>query len=295
MSKKICINGDLGSGKTTISKLLRDCLGFKYYSTGEAQRNLANSLNISTLELNRRAESDDSIDKLIDSASRDIGLENTNYVVDSRMAWHFVEGAIKVRLVCHPRTSAQRIFTDKIREAEVYKSLDEALQEIAIRRESEQERFIRYYNIHIEDLHNYDLIVQADLVTQQEIVERIIDTIDLLPPSPSSQPLILLNPQMIFPFDSIRNVSKVEASKSEQMNPVTVLYHNDSFFVIDGHHRLAATLLAKGKWITARLANMDDLPKGISLEDFVKSEYIPSRVYDWEDAFGYRHQFYPEF
>ncbi len=51
----VTITGDLGSGKSTVSKKLADTLRARRYSAGTIQRGFAKSKSISTLELNQRS------------------------------------------------------------------------------------------------------------------------------------------------------------------------------------------------------------------------------------------------
>ncbi|MFN4256381.1 MAG: cytidylate kinase family protein, partial [Saprospiraceae bacterium] len=63
---KITITGDLGSGKSAVSKILCQKTGFPYVSTGQIQRQLAADMGMDTLEMNRRADWDPTIDERID-------------------------------------------------------------------------------------------------------------------------------------------------------------------------------------------------------------------------------------
>ena len=63
----ITITGQLGSGKSTVSKMLAERLKWQYYSTGMAQRTIAKKRGITTVELNRLAIIDPSIDHEIDA------------------------------------------------------------------------------------------------------------------------------------------------------------------------------------------------------------------------------------
>ena len=54
----ITITGNLGSGKSTICKILEDKFGFEIYSTGKVQRELARQMNMTTLEMNQLMCSD---------------------------------------------------------------------------------------------------------------------------------------------------------------------------------------------------------------------------------------------
>ena len=94
----ITITGNLGSGKSTIARIISEKYNFEIYSTGKVQRELAKQMNLSTLELNQLMMSDRKYDKMIDDATARISRENKdkNIIFDSRLAWHFVEYSFKV-------------------------------------------------------------------------------------------------------------------------------------------------------------------------------------------------------
>ena len=56
----ITIAGDLGSGKSTVAKILNKGNNFDYYSTGEIQREITKEKGVSTLELNQQMTTDKS-------------------------------------------------------------------------------------------------------------------------------------------------------------------------------------------------------------------------------------------
>ena len=71
----ITITGNLGSGKSTVGKLLSEKYGFEIYSTGKVQRELAKQMNLSTLELNQLMMSDRKYDHMIDDETARISRE----------------------------------------------------------------------------------------------------------------------------------------------------------------------------------------------------------------------------
>ena len=63
----ITLSGQLGSGKSTIGKMLATRLDYTFYSTGSAQRKIAAERGLTTLELNKLSMTDSSIDAQIES------------------------------------------------------------------------------------------------------------------------------------------------------------------------------------------------------------------------------------
>src|SRR5476651_209625 len=137
---QISVSGTLGSGKSTVAASLADILHWRYVSTGAAQRTIAQTLNMSTLDLNRIAENDRTIDHDVDAVFRHLSTVD-GIVVDSRMAWYFMPDSFRVRLVVSPQISARRIIEDKKRNAEKYSDAGSAIVKIMARAESEKLRF----------------------------------------------------------------------------------------------------------------------------------------------------------
>ncbi len=169
----ITLTGDLGSGKSSLAKRLCAYFEADYYSTGSAQRKLAAKRGVSTLDLNKMAETDPSIDREIDSIFENLAYEEKTYVVDSRMAWHFLPNSFKLRLTVEPETGAVRILGDQKRTMEGYEDVAEALEMIHKRKSSERSRFQNYYGVDTEDETNYDLIVDTTTLSHEAVFEKV--------------------------------------------------------------------------------------------------------------------------
>ena len=124
----ITITGNLGSGKSTIAKLLSEKYNFEVYSTGKVQRELARQMNLTTLELNQLMRSDQKYDRMIDDETARISRDNKekDIIFDSRLAWHFVERSFKVFVSVSLDEAAIRVMNDKRGVEEKYTSLEEA-------------------------------------------------------------------------------------------------------------------------------------------------------------------------
>lgn len=173
----ITINGHLGSGKSTVCALLQEKYGFSVFSTGSIQREFANSLNISTLELNKKSLDDLSFDRYIDNATVEYAKVHCgeNVIFDSRLAWHFVPMSFKVRLTIDPKIAATRVFNHRQSEEERYSSVKEAMVQLSERQNAETERYKSIYGIDINDVNCYDYIVDTSNLTPHEVAELILD------------------------------------------------------------------------------------------------------------------------
>lgn len=171
---KITITGDLGSGKSAVSRLLRDRLGFPIYSTGTMQREIAAKHGMTTLELNKYAETHPEIDEEIDNFSRDLGTRETSVIVDSRLAWFFIPHAFKLYLKVDVDEAARRIMGDTGRTSESYPDLETARRDILKRKALENSRFLSLYNADCADMNNFDLVVDTTHMAPQAVADLIV-------------------------------------------------------------------------------------------------------------------------
>ena len=174
MAKIISITGDLGSGKSTVSNLLQERLQYDYIYTGKIQRGIANRYNMTTLELNRYAETHPEIDEEIDATFKSLN-NSSHLIVDSRLAWFFVPQSFKVYLKTDIAVAAERIAGDKQRKNEQYISQEEAVNNLLARKESENKRYMELYNADCADFSNFDLIIDTSFLSPEEVAENIVN------------------------------------------------------------------------------------------------------------------------
>ena len=169
----ITMTGNLGSGKTSVCKELKE-MGYEIISAGGLFRQLAEERGMTVVEFNKLAETDKSIDKLIDDRSTRLGRELSDAVFDSRLAWHFVEESFKVFLMTDVMESAKRVYNDTERSAESYASVTEAAEALTKRTNLEKERFKTLYDVDYYNKNNYDLIIESTKATPRQIAEEIV-------------------------------------------------------------------------------------------------------------------------
>ena len=171
---KISLAGDLGSGKSTVGRLLAEKLGAEMYSTGTIQREIATKMGMTTLELNKYSETHPEIDNMIDDGLRALNEREISVVIDSRMAWHFVPSSFSVYMSADPKIAAARIMNAG-RESEPFASEEEAVRSISERRKSEQARYMQLYGVDIKDLRNYDFATDTPAIPPETVAARIIE------------------------------------------------------------------------------------------------------------------------
>ncbi|MEX0909697.1 MAG: cytidylate kinase family protein [Candidatus Paceibacterota bacterium] len=174
----ITIAGDLGSGKSTTANIVGEILGFERFSSGSLMRDMAEKRGISIGEMNRLAEKDLAIDYEIDSTIQRIGKKSDKLVIDSRTAWHWIPESFKVYLKLNPTVAAERIFkslqTSGRTKTETASSVKEAREKTSERLISEQKRFIERYGIDPRDTSQYDLIVETDVDSPDQVSKKVI-------------------------------------------------------------------------------------------------------------------------
>lgn len=170
---KISLAGDLGSGKSTVGRILSEKLGAEVYSTGTIQRAIAAEMGMTTLELNKYSETHPEIDDKIDDGLRALNQKAADVIIDSRMAWHFVPDSFAVYMAADPAVSAARIMNAG-RESEPFSNLEEAIRSIAARRQSEMQRYFQLYGVNIKDLENYDYVIDTSYIPPETVAEHIL-------------------------------------------------------------------------------------------------------------------------
>lgn len=272
--RSVVINGDLGSGKSTVSVLLAQRLGIRRVSVGDLYREMAQQRGMTALELNLHAELDDKIDFYVDRLQRDAATSGEQLIVDSRLAWFFFTGALKVHLVAEPSVAAQRVLSRPANTVERYTSVEQARERLAVRSQSERVRFRSRYGADKARLRNYDLICDSTRATPDEIVERIVAAFH----GPPAETTLFIDPERIHP---------TAGRGAHDDGPIRLGYAQPCFFVIDGHRRVSEVIRAGRTLIGATLtAEADEPVDGRSALRFFDIECTPTRTLEWEHDHG---------
>lgn len=173
IQRHIAINGELGSGKSSVARLLAETHSMRLVSTGDVQRAIARSLQMSTLETNLLAEKDAMIDAQVDSVTKELGSSQEPIIFDSRMAWKMVPTAFRVRLIVDTDIAAVRLYKERSSMVEGYTSVDEARKAAEDRYQSERKRFFAKYGVDISHLHNYHVVIDTSDASIEEVAHEI--------------------------------------------------------------------------------------------------------------------------
>ena len=133
----------------------------------------------SLLDLSREAERDGgAIDRLLDERTQLLGKTEDNFIIDGRLAFHYIPHAIKIFLTVPPEEAAKRIYHDESRAwVESHVNIADTIENIRTRRISEDTRYMEYYGIHIYDMSHYDLVIDTAGREIQDVLMEAIKAI----------------------------------------------------------------------------------------------------------------------
>lgn len=175
----ITIAGRPGSGKSITSKKLARELGFEHFSSGDLFRKLGEEQGLDVLHTNLNAEQNKSIDLAVDAKLREIGETQDNLVIDSRTAWHWMPQSFKVFLNLDLDVAAQRIIAnmdeERMKSENVPGDNHAYALQLQERLDSETRRYKSLYEIDPYDTANYDLVVDTDKNSIDDVVAIIRD------------------------------------------------------------------------------------------------------------------------
>lgn len=258
----LTITGKLGSGKSTICKILAQKHGFNIYSTGEIQRKIALDMGISTLELNELMRKDSKYDDLIDNEVVRISKEcrDENIIFDSRMAFHFVEDAYDIFATIDPAEAARRVMLSPRGSEETYADQSDAQFKLLERGRLENERFKEIYQVDNLDYSNYNLVIDTSWSKPEDLADLIYESI--LEDTEKQKHQILISPKSLYPTQTDRNMEDAEAYRSQpaamgEGKAVTAVCFENYHYVMEGHDRVLAALLDDRPFIKAEMVDCE--------------------------------------
>lgn len=278
----IAISGRLGSGKSTVCRILNEKYGFEVYSTGKIQRRIAEEMGITTLELNRRMVGDNQLDHTIDNGVRDISRakKDKNIIFDSRMAWHFAENCFSVYVYADPTTAAKRVMNDKRGTVENYKSVEEAREKLYARSLEENRRYKELYGVDNFDYSNYNLIIDSTIASADLIADLIYACYKKFDITKNEPTKLLLSPICMFPTLPLEKASEDTAETK-------IIYMHGNNFVTSGHKAVADALKNGEMIVTASIDTETTKEKADALASSLGEkglkEYEESGMYFYQE------------
>jgi cytidylate kinase len=171
MPDSITIGGLPGSGTTTTAKRLHERLDMPYVYAGDMFRAMAEERDMTLAEFGAYCEEHSEIDRSLDQKQKVI-LMAGNVILESRLAgWIAHKNYIpsfKIWLTCDADERARRLAE---REDEPIEQMKQEMQE---REQSEKKRYRDYYDIDLDDLSIYDVVIGTTDVPPPEVVETAL-------------------------------------------------------------------------------------------------------------------------
>jgi cytidylate kinase len=169
----LTVSGPAGSGKSTTAAGLAEALDLEHVSGGDIFRELAAERDYTPVEFNELAEEDEEIDRDLDRRLYEIARDRDGLVLESRLAgWLAPDADFRLWLDAPIDVRAARIADRE------EKSIVQAREETRRRERSERKRYADYYDIPIDDLSIYDLVVNTARWTAPDVLAILTTAIE---------------------------------------------------------------------------------------------------------------------
>ena len=177
---KITLAGSPGSGKSTLRNMLAEYYGLKTKGTGDFMRELSEEHGYSDITkfISEYVTEHPEMDLQVDEEQRVYGEENDDFVLDAHLGFHFVPDSIRICLKCDSAESARRILEDKKRTTEDARTFDESIESSVKRREVMRKNYQNLYQVDIDDINNFDFILDTTSLSYEEVFEKVVSYIE---------------------------------------------------------------------------------------------------------------------
>lgn len=252
----LSLTGNLGSGKSSLGRELI-ARGFEIVSSGDIFRGLAAEKGVSIVEMNKIAENDKSIDKMVDERTIALGKEKDHTIFDSRMGWYFVPDSFKVFVMVDLMEAGRRVYHDSLRQAERYEREEDAVKALYTRQSLEKERYGQLYGVNYYHLENYDLVIDSTNASPAQLAEEIIRRFEQFQTGETAK-LIEISPYRIYPTIAANalDIHKVEQYSGENEGDIcmdeglAVTLYNGRWCAVGEHEKLLAAQIDKKAFIS---------------------------------------------
>ena len=175
----ITIAGMLGAGKSTTARKIAEELGYQHFSSGDLMRAIGREHGYDDIrQLNFENEKDSKFDFLVDERLRQIGKNEDQIIIDSRMAWHWMPQSFRVFLDISLDDAVPRIMASISPERRATEHIPDDAEEykkmLKERIDSEDRRYKTLYNVDIYDLSQYDYVLNTKDKPFDTVVKEVL-------------------------------------------------------------------------------------------------------------------------
>ena len=176
----ISVTGQLGAGKTTVAKKLAEELDLTFYNNGSIFRDLAKKRGMNLVEYLKYGETHPEVDTEIDDYQKNLGETHDNFIIDSRLGWHFIPQSLKIFFTVDPAIGAQRIFkelqTDQSRnEDNGLDSAEKVLESNKKRMATDTKRYEALYGIDPFNPIHFDIAIDTTELNSDKVFDETIN------------------------------------------------------------------------------------------------------------------------
>jgi len=172
---RITISGMIGSGKTTVCRMLGDMLGYRTVISGLVFREMAKELGMSLEEFGDLAEQDPKYDRLIDQRLLDVAKSEDNVILEGRLAGQMLRRN-SIPAFCIFLDAPLEVRVERVSGREGV-DMRAAMDEMRSREASEVLRYRKFYDIDVTDRSIYDMVIDTGSLTPEQVVESIVSRI----------------------------------------------------------------------------------------------------------------------
>jgi predicted cytidylate kinase len=171
----ITISGYPGSGKSSAGSAIAEQLKYKFISVGDIRGEIALKHQMTINALNTLGETEDWTDKEVDEKQKALGKKD-KIVFDSRLGFFFIPKSVKIFLSVSLEEGAKRMIASHrdSNEEEIGKTIPEQIKLIKERINSDNKRYMQYYNVTFDKKENFDLWLDTTHLSKEKVVEEIM-------------------------------------------------------------------------------------------------------------------------
>jgi CMP/dCMP kinase len=168
--KNIAISGDIGTGKSTLSKLLAEKLGWEYISAGNFFRDWYKAQGMEVSKVYGIPEEED---RKMEESFKQKMQENSNTIFESRLAGWLAKDypeTLKVLCVVEEETGFKRV-------AKRDSVSKEDAQKLSLQRSKDlREKFQKLYGVSdFLDSKYFDLVIDTTNLSPEKVLQKVLE------------------------------------------------------------------------------------------------------------------------